>query len=110
LGDVIIDALHEFSNIESLLPPERRSQPPTAADREEGFVNPSEWGLDDALGDFLNEKKEVAPAAPAAPAAPSPPPKPPPPRRQQPPATSAASRRPPAKPTEDGPWWKKWWG
>jgi serine/threonine-protein kinase len=103
LGDVIIDALHEFSNMESLLPPDKRSErpAPTAA-KEEGFVNPSEWGLDDALGDFLNERQEEKPASP-------PPPARPPPRAKGPPPTP--SRRPPPKPaSQDGPWWKKWWG
>jgi hypothetical protein len=104
LGDVIIDALHEFSRMESLLPPEQRFETPPARVKEEGFVNPSEWGLDDGLGDFLSEKEEQKPVAQV------PPRKPPPPKRRPSPP-SAASRRPTPKPApEDGPWWKKWWG
>lgn len=102
LGDVIIDALHEFSNMESLLPPAQRSEPPKAPTaKDEGFVNPSDWGLDEALGDFLNENRADKPAAP--------PRKAPPPRRPPPPS-AAARRPPPSAPPEGGPWWKKWWG
>ena len=131
LGDVIIDALHEFSNLVPEPEAARASgslggAAPAPSAPVGDFVDPSQWGFDDVLDDFLGPRSRAAgplgsPPPAAAPAAP------PPPRPQGPPADPPAAR--PAPPT--GPsrrptpaaihrsktpvpapatWWKKWWG
>ncbi|HVY29172.1 MAG TPA: serine/threonine-protein kinase [Polyangiaceae bacterium] len=112
VGDLIIDALHDFSGGPVEAAPTslgtRGIAAPTAAD----FVNPSEWGLD-ALFD-----EAPAPAAAPAPARPAgPPPAPsaqgaPPPKPAAPPVPAAQRARPaaPANPSEGGPFWRRWFG
>lgn len=113
LGDIIIDALHEFSSldpVEPLRPSLAEQVPAPSAD----FIDPSQWGLDEALGDFLGSgpgKPSTKPPALAAP--PRPPPPRPPPRRPAPPSrrpTPAAIHRSIPPVPEQAPWWKKWWG
>lgn len=137
LGDVIIDALHEFSNLTPEPDAGRTSgtlgRAPTTPQALSGdFIDPSQWGFDDVLDDFLGPRSRASAALTAAspePATPAksqpnapeaaplaaPPPKPqaarpgppPAPPRGPTPVATHRSRTPvPAK----GPWWKKWWG
>jgi eukaryotic-like serine/threonine-protein kinase len=108
LGDLIIDALHDFSGGGSEAAPTSLgtggiSVPASSAE----FVNPSEWGLD-ALFD-------EAPAAPRAPAQVSAPPRPPAASQTAPlPPVPAAQRARPAATAgtsaENGPFWRRWFG
>ncbi|MDX2053273.1 MAG: serine/threonine-protein kinase [Polyangiaceae bacterium] len=73
IGDVIIEALHSFSEqrAASRLPGAAKAQ------SRHSFENPLDWGLDDVLGDFgVEPTKAPLPAAgrPAEPPAPAPPP------------------------------------
>ncbi len=116
LGDVIIDALHEFSGLASE-PPTRGKETAGSDTAPSGFVDPSEWGLDDALGDFL---AAAAPASvrsghrdPVPVRAPRPKPPPPPTRRAPPtrrPTPEAIHRSTHPPDSKGAPWWKKWWG
>jgi serine/threonine-protein kinase len=138
LGDVIIDALHDFSNLDAPELPAGRApaaHTPVAAD----FIDPSQWGFDDMLGDFLAPSSRTGAAAPALnlererPVPPEPlarrPEAPPLPASAAPgshgPSTSSAppgSSAPPRRHTPaalhrsspplpaQAPWWKKWWG
>jgi serine/threonine protein kinase len=139
LGDVIIDALHEFSNLTPEPDAGRTSgtlgRAPAAAPQAApgDFIDPSQWGFDDVLDDFLGPRSRASaaltapssqPAVPARsqpkapeaaalaapqPTAHAPRPAPPPgapPRRPTPAATHRSRTPVPAK----GPWWKKWWG
>jgi serine/threonine protein kinase len=117
LGDLILDALHDFSGGGSEAAPTSLGTRGISAPASSGdFVNPSEWGLD-ALFD-------EAPAAPRAPAQVSAPPRPPtashaapvPPAAGAPaaPPVPAAQRARPAAaagaPAEGGPFWRRWFG
>jgi len=116
MGDVIIDALHEFSSPEAPKAPSPTRIPalaPPAAD----FVDPTQWGLGDVLDDLLGPDPVAEPSPPppakAAPARVVPQPKPPPsapraPTRRPTPAAIHRTTQPPAR--KDAPWWKKWWG
>jgi serine/threonine-protein kinase len=124
LGDIIIDALHDFSDPAVLDEQQPSALGTRGVNAEPGdFVDPSSWGLDDGLGDLLDGPPAPAPAPPApasppvvapAPAgaaaqpaaaqpAAGPPRKPPPPRPQERP------KAPPAEEDKNAPWWKRWW-
>jgi len=110
VGDLILDALHDFSGGGAEVGPTslgtRISSPAASPD----FVNPSEWGLD-ALFDEAPAPPPPKPAAaapPAAAAAPVVPPKP-----AAPPVAAAQRARPAPSataPAEGGPFWKRWFG
>jgi len=121
VGDLILDALHDFSGggVEAA-PTSLGTRGIAAGALGADFINPSEWGLD-ALFD-----EAPAPPAPPAPApkptaAPVPPgsqsaaPKPPAPIAAAGPPVPAAQRaRPAAAPAapgaEGGPFWRRWFG
>jgi hypothetical protein len=118
VGDLILDALHDFSGGGTEAAPTSLGTRGLAAPAAStGFVNPSEWGLD-ALFDEAPAPpppKAPAPAAAAAPAAASAPGGAPAAAKPaRPPAASAAQRARPAAPTgtpqEGGPFWKRWFG
>jgi len=142
LGDVIIDALHEFSNLAPEPEPTRgsgslgRAAPVPSAPAGD-FVDPSQWGFDDVLDDFLGPRSRATGSAPVVA-----PPAPPPQRPLAPPAQLASAQPAPAQPASAQPaparpapptpptrrptpaaihrsntpvpaqttWWKKWWG
>lgn len=110
LGDLILDALHDFSGGPVEVAPTSLGTRGIAAPAAADFVNPSEWGLD-ALFDEA-PAPAPAPARPAA--APTPPsaqgaaaPKPPAPAV---PAAQRARQAAPGNPAEGGPFWRRWFG
>ncbi|MEZ4220979.1 MAG: serine/threonine-protein kinase [Polyangiaceae bacterium] len=123
IGDIIIDALHDFSaGPDSLLPnePSRLGTPGIEA-KSGGFEDPSQWGLDALF------EESVPPAAPAAPAAaatrspaaqpqsphvPHPPPAAaaPPARPRPPPPPRQRMQQPPKEEKKEGPFWRRWFG
>jgi eukaryotic-like serine/threonine-protein kinase len=117
LGDLILDALHDFSGgateaVPTSLGTRGLSAPASSAD----FVNPSEWGLD-ALFDDAPPPPRPAPAQPVSSAHPGagvPPAASAPAQAPQPAAVPAAQRaRPPAAvgaAAEGGPFWRRWFG
>jgi serine/threonine-protein kinase len=119
VGDLILDALHDFSGGGAdAAPTSLGTRGIASAASGSDFVNPSEWGLD-ALFDDAPAPPAAAPA-PRAPA-PVPPgsqaaavPKPPVPAGSPGAALPAAQRArppaPPAGPTEGGPFWRRWFG
>jgi serine/threonine-protein kinase len=104
VGDLILDALHDFSGGGSEAAPTSLgtrgiSAPAASAD----FVNPSDWGLD-AVFDEVPAPPPQRPAASA-------------PQAAAPPAPSAAQRARPAPPSAaaqgqqtGGPFWRRWFG
>jgi serine/threonine-protein kinase len=109
VGDLILDALHDFSGGGTEAAPTSLGTRGIAAPAASGdFVNPGDWGLD-AVFDEVPAPPPPKPApAPAAPSAPTAAAKPPPP-----PATAAQRARPAAPagaPQEGGPFWKRWFG
>ncbi|MDF3067697.1 MAG: Serine/threonine protein kinase PrkC, regulator of stationary phase [Polyangiaceae bacterium] len=114
VGDLILDALHDFSSGENDAGPRslgaRSVEKPLASGE---FVNPSEWGLDALFDDSPGPAPTVRSAGPPmAPAAAAPPstftaPKPPPPAS---PAAQRARPPTPSAPTEGGPFWRRWFG
>jgi serine/threonine-protein kinase len=119
VGDLILDALHDFSGGGAdAAPTSLGTRGIASAGSGADFVNPSEWGLDALFDD--------APAPPAAtppPRAPAPvppgsqaaaAPKPPVPAGSPGAALPAAQRArppaPPASPAEGGPFWRRWFG
>jgi serine/threonine-protein kinase len=118
VGDLILDALHDFSGgVADVAPTSLGTRGIASAAAGSDFVNPSEWGLD-ALFD-----EAPAPPAPAPPrgAAPVPPsshaaaaPKPPAaaasPAAPVPAAQRARPAAPAGGPAEGGPFWRRWFG
>jgi eukaryotic-like serine/threonine-protein kinase len=119
VGDLILDALHDFSGGGAdTAPPSLGTSGVASAASGHDFVNPSEWGLD-ALFDEAPEAPAASPPPRAA--APVPPgshaaaaPKPPVPAGSPGAASPAAQRArppaPPAGPAEGGPFWRRWFG
>ncbi len=117
LGDLILDALHDFSSGGSeAAPTSLGTRGLSAPAASPDFVNPSDWGLD-ALFD-------EAPAAPRAPAQVSAAPGTTSAAQSAPvPAATGAARQPPlpaaqrarpsvgaSAPAEGGPFWRRWFG
>lgn len=117
IGDIVLDALHEFSgdDIDDLLRGPAPSKLGKAGIEASGadFVDPSSWGLDNEFGDLFEHPKpaeaEEIDEIEALDA--SAPPPPPPPKR------SAAERAravqvEPAEPEEkkNAPFWRRWFG
>jgi hypothetical protein len=114
LGDLILDALHDFSGGAAEAAPTSLGTRGLSAPASSGdFVNPSEWGLD-ALFDDAPAPQRSAPARPVSSptAAPVPPPAGAPAASPQPPLPAAQRARPtPAgAPAEGGPFWRRWFG
>jgi serine/threonine-protein kinase len=123
VGDLILDALHDFSGGEAEVAPTslgtRGIASPSASS---DFVNPSEWGLDALFDEAPAPPVAPSPSAPRTAAAPVPPssqataaPKPPPPAGAPAAPLPAAQRARPAPPTaggaaEGGPFWRRWFG
>lgn len=113
LGDLILDALHDFSGGGDVSPSSLGTpgveKPATSAE----FVNPSDWGLDALFDESPGPAPTVRSAGPPVPrsaVAPSPStstgPKPP-----APPTAAQRARPPtPAAPAEGGPFWRRWFG
>jgi serine/threonine-protein kinase len=104
MGDLVLDALHDFSGSPTSAAPLKESKLGTpGVEQKSGasFEDPSAWGLD-ALFDETNPQhpSPVArpPAAAPAPAAQAPPPAPPRARVQE------------APPKQGGPFWRRWFG
>jgi serine/threonine-protein kinase len=119
MGDLILDALHDFSGSGAEAGPSSlgtRGITPAAASAD--FVNPSEWGLD-ALFDenptpgAPTQRSATAPIPPGA-HTPSPAPRPPAPSTPAAAPVPAALRaRPPvaSRPQPGtGPFWRRWFG
>ena len=115
VGDLILDALHDFSGGGAdAAPTSLGTRGIASAAGSSDFVNPSEWGLD-ALFDEAPAPQAPAPARSAAPvppgshAAAAPKPAAPPSA-----ALPAAQRARPAAPSggaaEGGPFWRRWFG
>jgi eukaryotic-like serine/threonine-protein kinase len=115
LGDLILDALHDFSGGGAEAAPTSLGTRGLSAPASSGdFVNPSEWGLD-ALFDEAPAPPRVTPARPVSPSAAAPvAPNSGTAGAPVPPATPAAQRaRPPAPgggSAEGGPFWRRWFG
>jgi serine/threonine protein kinase len=116
VGDLILDALHDFSGGSAEAAPTSlgtRGLSSSAASAD--FVNPSEWGLD-ALFDEAPAppQRSMGPRPVSTPnAAPVPPGAAPAAGPPQPPGTAAQRARPPtpaAAPAEGGPFWRRWFG
>jgi len=100
VGDLILDALHDFSAATTDAAPTSLGTRGIASPAAQGdFINPSEWGLD-ALFD-----EAPAPPVPPSAAAAS--------RAPAPPSAAAERARPPAPAgaaPEGGPFWRRWFG
>ncbi|HXK20262.1 MAG TPA: serine/threonine-protein kinase [Polyangiaceae bacterium] len=118
VGDLILDALHDFSGggVEAA-PTSLGTRGIAAGAPGADFVNPSEWGLD-ALFDEAPAPAAPAPkpaAAPVPPGSQSAAPKPPAPAGPPAPPVPAAQRARAAAPAagpgqEGGPFWRRWFG
>ena len=117
MGDLIIDALHEFSSGEpaSVRAAQMHAPPADSPDAVESFVDPAAWGLDALFDESIRPKPPQAPpkpavrAAPAKPEArpPTPAPRPAPPAEQRPAAMKPSPKA--ATPTQkEGPFWRRW--
>jgi eukaryotic-like serine/threonine-protein kinase len=114
LGDLILDALHDFSGGAAEAAPTSLGTRGLSAPASSGdFVNPSEWGLD-ALFDDAPAPQRPPPARPVSSptAAPVPPAAGAPAASPQPPLPAAQRARPSAAgaPAEGGPFWRRWFG
>jgi len=122
IGDIIIDALHDFSGaLDEVV--EEQAAPAAAAKPSEGFVDPSAWGLGDLFEEPSAPKAAPAPAvkpaepaaapraaAPAAAAPEAPKAAPPPPPRRPPPPPRERIQKPPPEEKKEGPFWRRWFG
>jgi serine/threonine-protein kinase len=118
VGDLILDALHDFSGGGvDVAPTSLGTRGIASSAASSDFVNPSEWGLD-----ALFDEAPAPPVAPAPRAAPPVPPgshtaaapKPPvpagPPSVPLPAAQRARPAAAPAAAAEGGPFWRRWFG
>lgn len=116
VGDLVLDALHEFSGAPGSLASEALQATlgtPGIEAGGGGFEDPSAWGLDAVFEEAAKSVKK--PAAPAEPAR-----RPPPPPRaaqaaeekpdEPPPAPPARERVKEEAPKKDGPFWRRWFG
>ena len=122
IGDLVLDALHEFSGDEIESEVDHSPLGTKGVDAGGGeFEDPTAWGLDDLMSEPLNEPPPApapAPAPPPAPAAAPPPPAAPVAPEAPPEATAPAPPPPPRRraqpPTHDqekeGPFWRRWFG
>jgi serine/threonine-protein kinase len=115
LGDLILDALHDFSGGGAeAAPTSLGTRGLSSAAASSDFVNPSEWGLD-ALFDDAPAPQRPAPARPVSSptAAPVPSAASASATAPQPPVPAAQRARPAAvagSPAEGGPFWRRWFG
>jgi eukaryotic-like serine/threonine-protein kinase len=112
VGDLILDALHDFSGGSNETAPSSLGTRGLSGPASSGeFVNPSDWGLDALFDDAPAPAAAPRSAAPPVPSSTqaSPAPRPPPPSAQ----TAAQRARPAAAPNasqEGGPFWRRWFG
>jgi serine/threonine protein kinase len=121
VGDLILDALHDFSGGGAEAGPSSLGTRGVTQPASNEFENPREWALDS----LFDEPLEKPPAPLAVPAPPPTPPSaaalgtapvPPPPAAPKAPPVPAAERARPAAPSppaaagESGPWWRRWFG
>lgn len=129
MGDLIIDALHDFSGggtEHSFSGSSKLGTPGVEVQSGVGFEDPSQWGLDSLFEEASAPAAAPRPPTPAAEPAPAAR-QPPPPRRPPPPSTGAAAPEPAAAPAQppppprarmaeapeekkDGPFWRRWFG
>jgi eukaryotic-like serine/threonine-protein kinase len=123
VGDLILDALHDFSGGGAeVAPTSLGTRGIASANAGNDFVNPSEWGLDALFDEAPAPPATPSPPVPRAAAAPVPPasqattaPKPPTPAVPPTATLPAAQRARPAPPgagsaAEGGPFWRRWFG
>jgi serine/threonine-protein kinase len=107
MGDLIIDALHDFSGepggVAPADEPSRLGTPGVDAGGG-GYVDPSEWGLD-SLFDEPEPARAPPPSAAAPAAAPAAAAPQGPPRQAPPPPRARVQESPPKK---EGPFWRRW--
>jgi serine/threonine-protein kinase len=118
MGDLILDALHDFSGAGVEVSPASLITPGLGSAAPAEFVDPSAWGLD-ALFDEAPAPTLPSPRAAAAPMPPRAPGAAPVPRAPAPssaalPPVPAAQRARPSEtsraPAEAGPFWRRWFG
>lgn len=123
IGDLIIDTIHEFSDLSRAPSMSPRLGTPGVQGGGGAFVDPSAWGLD-ALFDEPAPAASARPNIPATAQRPEPPPKagvaaPSPKARAGTPAAAAPGPAAPAAPAnrpvalapkKEGAFWKKWFG
>jgi len=117
IGDIIIDALHDFSG-DTEPEPEHNVLGTRGVDAksDEGFVDPSAWGL----GELFDQSDPAAAPPPKAPTPPPPPKAAAPAKAAPPPPKPATPAKPPPPPRErmekppeekkDAPFWRRWFG
>lgn len=115
MGDLVLDALHDFSGSPGTAPAQQESKLGTrgveAAKTGASFEDPSAWGLD-SLFDETNPgspspvARAPAAAAPAAPAGAAPAR----PAAPAPPAAPPRARVQEAPTRQGGPFWRRWFG
>ncbi len=127
IGDIIIDALHDFSASPGSVMSEEPSRlgTPGIEAKAGGFEDPSSWGLDALFDEAAQSGAAAAPAPPApppapadapappaeaAPQAPNAPAKAPPPRRAPPPPPRQRMQPAPSAEKKEGPFWRRWFG
>jgi eukaryotic-like serine/threonine-protein kinase len=113
IGDLIIDALHDFSGDQGMEPVHEPSRLGTRGVEVTGggFEDPSQWGLDALFEEAPRPAPPPRPEAPAAPAQAPPaarPAPPPPPAAKPPPPPRARMQEAPEK--KEGPFWRRWFG
>ena len=113
MGDLIIDALHDFSASPGSVMTEEPSRlgTPGIEAKSGGFEDPSAWGLDALFDEAASQPTAPAPAPAAAPAPASAAAAPqPPPRRAPPPPPRQRMAQAPAEEKKEGPFWRRWFG
>ena len=133
IGDLVLDALHQFSGSPGSVASEAIRATlgtPGIEAGGGGFEDPSAWGLDAVFEEAARSvpEPEAIEVEPDEPDAPAPPPRPQAPARPAAPARAAApAAAPPAAPTEgaapaarprvqddapkkEGPFWRRWFG
>lgn len=110
IGDLIIEALHDFSGDAAGDAEDRVSRLGTqGVEAGGGFEDPSQWGLDALFEEPAPARRPPPPRQAAMPPTPGAeqPAAPPPPRRPPPPPRERVQKAPEKK---EGPFWRRWFG
>ncbi|HYQ18558.1 MAG TPA: protein kinase, partial [Polyangiaceae bacterium] len=118
MGDLILDALHDFSGNAADLAPVSLGTRGLSGAAPTDFVDPSAWGLDalfdDAPSPAAPPPRPAAPPVPPGAHSPAPAPRPPAPSTSGVAPVPAAQRARPAEvsraPADAGPFWRRWFG